>query len=220
MKQNVICWVTSPTGTYGALRLPLRADARTGPIWLEKVGETESTSCLTVWSVRPPHLSGMGQDTLELTLAATTHPSNDRTIGILEAACRVIVREGGPLHRGGGLPRRAPDRGAECDRCRRDRRTAGEGARRRVLDAEHAVGTRRPRSLDARPGRARGRVGQGDERARVRGRRSRPAGTPGAAHAGAGRAVRDADRAGRVPGGLGTDRTERGIRPRGARRNR
>ena len=49
---------------------------------------------MTVWSIRLPYLSGMGQDTLELALAATTHPSNDRTIGILEAACRVIVREG------------------------------------------------------------------------------------------------------------------------------
>jgi len=29
-----------------------------------------------------------------MTLAATKHPTNDRTIGILEAACRVIVREG------------------------------------------------------------------------------------------------------------------------------
>ena len=29
-----------------------------------------------------------------MTLAATRHPANDRTIGILEAACRVIVREG------------------------------------------------------------------------------------------------------------------------------
>jgi len=29
-----------------------------------------------------------------MTLAAPTHPANDRTTGILEAACRVIVREG------------------------------------------------------------------------------------------------------------------------------
>jgi len=29
-----------------------------------------------------------------MTLAATRHPASDRTIGILEAACRVIVREG------------------------------------------------------------------------------------------------------------------------------
>ena len=34
--------VTSPTGTYGALLLPLSAEARIGPIWLENVGETES----------------------------------------------------------------------------------------------------------------------------------------------------------------------------------
>ncbi len=35
-------WVTSPTGTYGTLPLPLSAEARMGPIWLEKVGETVS----------------------------------------------------------------------------------------------------------------------------------------------------------------------------------
>ena len=32
--------VTSPRGSYGALPLPASADARTGPIWLEKVGCT------------------------------------------------------------------------------------------------------------------------------------------------------------------------------------
>jgi AcrR family transcriptional regulator len=36
----------------------------------------------------------MGQDRAIMTLGATTHPANDRTTGILEAACRVIVREG------------------------------------------------------------------------------------------------------------------------------
>ena len=36
----------------------------------------------------------MGQDTEIMTLGATAHPANDRTTGILEAACRVIVREG------------------------------------------------------------------------------------------------------------------------------
>ena len=102
---------------------------------------------------------------------------------------------GRPLHRGGGLPRRAPDRGAERDRRRRGRRAPREGTRRRVLDAEHAGVARRPRSLDARAGGARGGVGQGDERARVHGRRPRPARAPGAPHPGAGRAVRDADRA-------------------------
>src|SRR3954447_15527722 len=35
----------------------------------------------------------MGQDT-EITLGATDHPANARITGILEAACRVIVREG------------------------------------------------------------------------------------------------------------------------------
>ena len=33
---------TSPTGTNGTLPLPLSAEALTGPIWLENVGETVS----------------------------------------------------------------------------------------------------------------------------------------------------------------------------------
>ena len=35
-------WMTSPTGTNPDLPFGLSADSRTGPIWLEKVGETES----------------------------------------------------------------------------------------------------------------------------------------------------------------------------------
>jgi AcrR family transcriptional regulator len=47
---------------------------------------------LTVWSVRIPSSSSMGQDATSVT--ASTTPQTDRVVAILEAACRVIVREG------------------------------------------------------------------------------------------------------------------------------
>ena len=102
---------------------------------------------------------------------------------------------------------------AELDALRAKARAAG------LLDAQHAGRAGRPRPLDARPGRARGGVGQGDERARLRGRRPRPARAAGAPQPGAGGAVRDADRPRRVPRGVGADRAWRRLRPRGARRD-
>ena len=67
--------------------------------------------------------------------------------------------------------------------------------------------------LDARPGRARGGVRQGDERARLRRRRPWPARAARDRHPRAGRAVRGADRPRRVSRGVGADRARRGLGP-------
>ena len=105
----------------------------------------------------------------------------------LPSDIRELKRPRRPLRRGGGLSPRTADRRARLDRLRRGRRAAREGARGRLLDAQHAHRARRPRPLHARTGRARGGGRQGDERARLRRRRPRPEGAARDRDAAAGR---------------------------------
>ena len=78
-----------------------------------------------------------------------------------------------------------------------------QGACSRLRDAEHAAGARGHGPLDARPGRDRGGDREGDERARLRGRRPRAA---GAARA---RDAEQAERSSRPSSGASTARPGR-----------